>query len=919
MPARGAALPGAGSAVLLCAVAAALAAAPHAAPAVAGDADAPRAPGAPDGALTANGMAAQDAYAGLGEGAEVLDKRWTIVDAAVVASLDKEGRERVLAIAGITDRPAEPIRVTVRAPDGSVLSGSSAAANPDGSFLVELPVEGLGWAADGAYSVTLFQAAAAPDPAGGKGARPHADTVLVRMSGGSLRAGVAAPGAPPLPLPGGAAAGYENPAVVGAAWTMLKKAIVAPGGGQGGGDVLRLVAEAGVGAGDGGEPPPAPARVTVRIAAPTGLEIWRLDMEPAGAAGGMLAATVETDGSRWAQDGTYLVTLHAEPQPGGGGDAPGATGPPRPDALALDIFDGSIVVAPSARAAAASPDGRDDPAAAIAPPPIKQWELVDAIAVSDPGGAAQLVVIAGSTDRPGVPVHLRATDPAGRVIRDAPLMPDRETGAFLAEINATGPEWSAGGAYRIELEQRSRTGQVYYSDLAVIGAGAGGAVAPVPWLGGTRVPVTVAEAYGAGDAELVAVEWAVIKEVRISAPDPVGPYTDIVIAGRTANADAPLSITVAAPGGSNASRLDVAPAADGRFEAAVSAGGPPWSADGAYAIIVEQAGGPPFVDVVLLELRDGGIVVDLRPADVDIAAAAALVDGADAGRGPAAAAAPSARMFSLGEKWSIIDALVLAEDRDGRQVLVVVGTTDLAALPVQATVDPPDGSSSPAASGTATPDPLGAVLVEVPVDPAGWGGDGAYLLTVSQPGTRYADMYPVYISGGRVATSAEFDGSPVPPAALGYDSARLLDLKWGLVDRAWVEEAAGSWPAVVAISGTTDRPKIPVTVSMEDPDGSPMRGLRIAPEADGSFEVRIRASGAEWAADGTYRITVEQGPDSVHTDLVLVDVADGVVVPEFGVLALLVLAAAVAAAVAAAARLGPAGLRPGVAAAAGMR
>ena len=899
--------------MLLCAVAAALAAAPPAAHAVAGDDPAPRAPDGPGGAWAAHGMV-QDAYAGLGEGAEVLDKRWTIVDAAVMASLDKAGRERVLAIAGSTDRPGEPIRVTVRAPDGSVVSGgSSTAADPDGSFLVELPVEGLEWAADGTYAVTLFQAAAALDPAGGggKGAHPHADTVLVRMSGGSLRAGGGAPGAP-LP-PGSAAAGYENPAVVGAAWTMLKKAIIVPGGGQGGGDILRLVAAAG---GGGGEPsPPAPpARATVRIAAPTGLEIGRLDMVPTGA-GGMLVANIETDGSRWAQDGTYLVTLHAEPQPGGDAGAPA----PRPDALALDIFDGSIVVAPSARAAAASPDGLDAPAATAAdPPPIRQWELIDAIAVSDSGGAAQLVVIAGSTDRPGVPVHLRATDPAGRVIRDAPLMPDRETGAFLADINATGPAWSDGGTYRIELEQRGRTGQVYYSDLAAIEAGAGGAVAPVPWLGGTtRVPEAVAEAYGAGGAELVAVEWAVVKEVRIWAPDPAGPYTEIMIAGRTANADAPLSITVAAPGGSNVSRIEVAPAAaDGRFEAAMSAGGPPWSADGTYAIIVEQAGGPPFADVVLLGLRGGGIDVDLRPADVGIAAAAALGDGAD--ESPAGAAAPPARMVSLGERWSIIDALVLAEGLDGGQVLVVVGTTDLAALPVQATVDPP-GGSSPVAFGEAMPGPSGAVLVEVPVDPAGWGGDGMYLLTVSQPGTRYADMYPVYLSGGRVATSAEFDASPVPPPASGYDSARLLDLKWGLVDRAWVEPAAGSWPAVVAIQGTTDRPKIPVTVSMEDPDGSSMRGLRIAPEADGSFEVRIRASGGEWAADGTYRITVEQGPDSVHTDLLLVDVVDGVVVPEFGIIAPLVLAAAVAAAVAAAARLGPAGLRPAAAAAAGMR
>ena len=886
--------------MLLCALAAALtaaalAAAPPAAHAGAGDAP------APGGAWTENGM--QGAHAGLGEGAEVLDWRWTIIDAAVVASLDKEGRERILAVAGSTDRPGEPILVTVRAPDGSIVSGSSAAADPDGSFLVELPVEGLEWAADGAYAVTLFQAA-------GRGEDPHADTVLVRMSGGSLQAG-GAPGAPGAPLPPGAPAGYEDPTVIGAAWTMLEKAIIVPGGGPGGGDILRLVAVPhGAGEGGGGGPD-APARATVRIAAPTGLEIGRLDMDTAGA-GNALVATIETDGSRWAQDGTYLVSVHAEPPPGGAASLAAGGPSPRPDVLPLDVFDGSIVVAPSARAAAASPDGREGPDAA-APPPIRQWDLIDAIVVLDSGGAGQLVVIAGSTDRPGVPVHLRASDPAGRVIRDAPLMPDRETGAFLVDFNATGPAWSDSGAYRIELEQRSRTGQVYYGDLAEIEAGDGGEVAPVPWLGGTMTPASVTAAYGSS-AELVAVEWAVIKEVRISAAAPEGPYTEVLITGRTANADAPLSITLAAPGGLNASRIEAEPLADGSFEAAMSASGPPWSADGAHAIIVEQAGGPPFADVVLLELRGGGIVVGLAPDDVDIVAAAALGDG---GRAPAPAPAPAPeRTIFLGERWDIIDALVLAKGTDGRQVLVVVGTTDLAGLPVQATVDPPGGSPS-VAFGEAAPDPQGVVLVEVPVDPAGWGGDGAYLLTVSQPGTRYADMYPVYLSGGLVDTSPEFDGLPVPPPASGYDSARLLDLKWGLVDRAEVETAADGSSPVVAIYGTTDRPKIPVTVGMEDPGGSPVRGLRIAPNADGSFEVRIDASGEEWAADGTYRITVEQGPGSIYTDLVLVDVADGVVVPEFGMLAPLALAVAVAAAVAAAARFGPAGLRP--VAAAGMR
>ena len=931
MPARGTLLSGARSAAALCAVAAAAAVALVAAAAAAAPAVAYAGGGGDDAHASAAGPAGRGGsggeygmphgYVDLGEGADVLDRRWSIVDAAVLASLDKAGRDRILAIAGATDRPGEPIRVTVRAPDGSILSGSRAAADPDGSFVVELPLTGREWTADGAYSVTLFQAAPS-DPPSYKPARPYADTVLVRMSGGDVLAG----GVPGAPLPD-AAAGYENPVVLGAAWNLLKKVIVVPGGGQGGGDVLRLVAVAdrgepgegasrngggGDGDGDGDGAPAgdaAPAGATVRIVAPTGLEIGRFDVDAGGA--GMIVATVETDGSRWAQDGTYLITLESAGGSAGGSPA-GSPAAPHPDVLAVDIFDGSVVVAPSARAAAGSPDGRDGRKAAgalpAALPPLRQWDIIDAVAVSDPGGMAQRVVIAGSTDRPDVPVHLRVSDPAGRVIRDSPLMPDRETGAFLADIGAAGIAWSDSGTYGIELEQRSRTGQVYYSDLMDLEADGGGAVAPEPRLAGTGVPAAVAASYG--DAELVAVAWTFIKEVRISAAGgQPGPYTNVVIAGRTADADTPVSVTITAPGGLGAPRTtEVAPRADGSFEADMSTSGPFWSTDGTYAVAVEQEGGPPFADLVLLDLRDGGIAVDLPPSDVDIAAAAALAGGR--GGGDAAAGFPPARIISLGEKWSIIDALVIAEDGgSGGGILVVVGTTDIAGLPVQAVVDPPDGSA-PVAAGEAMPDASGSVLVEVPVDPGAWGADGTYLLTVSQPGTRYADMYPVYASGGRVAGTPEFAGVPVPPPASGYDSARLLDLKWGLVDRADVEAAAGG-SDVIVVHGTTERPKIPVTVSMVDPDGLPMRGQRVAPEADGSFEVRIGASGSGWASDGTYRITVEQGPDSAFTDLLLVDMVDGAIVPEFGMLAPLALAAAVAAAVAAvaaASRLGAGGL-----------
>ena len=98
----------------------------------------------------------------------------------------------------------------------------------------------------------------------------------------------------------------------------------------------------------------------------------------------------------------------------------------------------------------------------------------------------------------------------------------------------------------------------------------------------------------------------------------------------------------------------------------------------------------------------------------------------------------------------------------------------------------------------------------------------------------------------------------------------------------------------------------------EAPDGSPVLDARVAPYPDGSFEVRIDASGGEWAADGQYRITLRQGFEPAPPDLVIVEVAGGAVVPELGAAAAAALAAAVAAALAAAAspRLGLGLARP---------
>lgn len=794
--------------------------------------------------------------------AVAIGAQWEIVDAVVAAGADARGRDGTVVIAGTTDRPGEPVLVTARSPDGYVVDRRTAGASPlDGSLLAEVPTGGPGWAADGLYTVTLYQGAAGRQ-------EPYVDIVPVAMSGGLAAPNPELSGAP-LPA---AAAAYAEPRVLNLRWSMIEEVVLAPGGGRAGGDAVGL----------SGTAPDGRDSVTVRVVAPTGLEMASFAAD-AGGPLGEFSVSLETDGSAWSQDGKYRITVD--------GGLRGSS----PDLLLVDVFDGSVVIAASASAAAADPRGEGaagyDPGGAREGALIeKRWDLIDAVAVSGQGGQGQRVVIAGSTDLPGVPVSVRILDPNGRQAHGSAVLPDAGTGRFVLELPAAGDAWSVDGTYSAGIEQRDAlTGKVRYSDLLGLEVH-GGAVAAQPRLPASLLPPDVAAAYG--DALLVALEYAVVEEVRAESPagGGQGRYAEIAVYGRTFDRPGPVSVAVEAPDGSAAPPSLAEPGPDGRFEARVQVSGEFWSADGGYVVTVTQGNAERFVDIAVVDVRDGAVQAGRPPA----AAAAA---GPDGGQPPA-----SSRIMNIGERWKIIDAIVLAEDSDAAQSIVIVGTTDVVDRAVQAAIEAPGGEGTVVALREAMPDGSGAVVIEVPVGGDAWGeprpADGTYALTVGQPGTRYLDGYPLYVLGGRVAAPAEFGGAPLPPAADSYESARLLDAAWSLVTRADVVVSGGAGMPVVVVQGETDHPKVPVAVRAVAPGGSVVHDAPVAPRADGSFEARIDASGAEWSGDGAYRITVGQGFGSVPPDLVLVEVVDGAVVPEFGALAAVALAAAVAAAVA---------------------
>ena len=97
----------------------------------------------------------------------------------------------------------------------------------------------------------------------------------------------------------------------------------------------------------------------------------------------------------------------------------------------------------------------------------------------------------------------------------------------------------------------------------------------------------------------------------------------------------------------------------------------------------------------------------------------------------------------------------------------------------------------------------------------------------------------------------------------------------------------------IEITGETSKTSEDVTFSVTSPNGNLVSVDQISPDSNGNFALDIRVGGPLWSQDGAYIVTAQQGNDSMFTDSVEVEVADGLVVPEFGTIAAMILAVAI--------------------------
>jgi len=163
--------------------------------------------------------------------------------------------------------------------------------------------------------------------------------------------------------------------------------------------------------------------------------------------------------------------------------------------------------------------------------------------------------------------------------------------------------------------------------------------------------------------------------------------------------------------------------------------------------------------------------------------------------------------------------------------------------------------------------------------------DGAYKIAANQGSSgKYSLNVSVDVSGGSSDSSASVSNQISAAVAEETTAAAVaggLSLSAGGIE--------GS--TTIDVSGTTDR-NGDITLKVTAPNGNVVSVSQISPSG-GSFMTTIETGGALWSQDGMYTISAHQGAASNYQTSADVEIIDGHVIPEFGVIAAMILAVAI--------------------------
>ena len=162
--------------------------------------------------------------------------------------------------------------------------------------------------------------------------------------------------------------------------------------------------------------------------------------------------------------------------------------------------------------------------------------------------------------------------------------------------------------------------------------------------------------------------------------------------------------------------------------------------------------------------------------------------------------------------------------------------------------------------------------------------DGTYKIAANQgSSSKYSLNVSVDVSGGSSDSSASVSNqiASAEEEAISTTPSGGLTLSAGGIE--------GS--TTIDVSGTTDR-NGDITLKVTAPNGNIISVAQISPSG-GSFMTTIETGSAVWSQDGMYTISAQQGAASNYKTSAEVEIVDGHVIPEFGVIAAMILAVAI--------------------------
>ena len=167
--------------------------------------------------------------------------------------------------------------------------------------------------------------------------------------------------------------------------------------------------------------------------------------------------------------------------------------------------------------------------------------------------------------------------------------------------------------------------------------------------------------------------------------------------------------------------------------------------------------------------------------------------------------------------------------------------------------------------------------------------DGTYTITANQgSSSKYNLSVSVDVSGGSSDSSASVSNQ----AAAAEEEAGSVEAVEVVAAGGLTLTASGvEGSTTIDVSGTTDRTG-DITLKVTAPNGNVVSVSQISPSG-GSFMTTIEVGGPLWSQDGMYTISAHQGAASNYQTSAEVEIVDGHVIPEFGVIAAMILAVAI--------------------------